>query len=225
MNNQSSLLLSIQVGQPVTYPSSAPDQKPWTSAIVKSTVTGPVWLGPLGVEGDAQYNLVAHGGIDRAVNVYPSENLDFWRTTPGLAGMAGGAFGENFTTRGLVETEVCIGDVFRVGDVLVEVSQPRGPCNTLNRRWRSPDLMQRATTTGRVGWYLRVRQPGRVQAGAAFEILEHPFPQWTIARVWAFYRDPLNESAADLEAIRQLAACPALSEGWREVLGKKAANR
>ncbi len=223
--NPSPLLLSIQVGQPVTYPAEAPDEEPWTSAIVKTPVNGPVWLGPIGLDGDAQYNLEAHGGPDRAVNVYPSENYDFWRAAPGLAGMAGGAFGENFTTRGLVESTACIGDLFRVGDALVEISQPRGPCNNLNRRWHSPDLMQRAGATGRVGWYFRVRQVGRVQTGASFELLEQPFPQWTIARVWKLYRDSKAKNPQDLEDLRQLAACPALSEGWREVMERKAKKR
>jgi MOSC domain-containing protein YiiM len=83
--------------------------------------------------------------------------------------------------------------------------------------------MQRATANGRVGWYFRVWQPGKVQAGAALELLERPFPQWSIARVWALYRDPPGANIIDLEAMRQLAACPALSEGWRQAMAKKAA--
>ncbi len=215
-------ILSIQTGQSKTYPAEGPGKPAWTSAIGKTTVSDLVWLGPLGLEGDGQYNLEAHGGPDRAVNVYPSEHYEFWRATPELAGMGGGAFGENFTTQGLLEETTCLGDVFRVGDVVVEVSQPRGPCNNLNRRWHSPDLMRRATENGRVGWYLRVRQPGRVQAGTTLELLEHPFPQWNIARVWSLFRDPLDKNSEDLEAARELSTCLALSEGWREVLARKA---
>jgi MOSC domain-containing protein YiiM len=214
-------ILSIQIGQPVTYPAEESGQKPWTSAIGKTSVSGPVWLGPMGLEGDAQYNLEVHGGLERAVNVYPGEHYDFWRASPELACMTGGAFGENFTTSGLVEATACIGDLFRVGEALVEISQPRGPCNNLNRRWHSPDLMQRAGATGRVGWYLRVKQVGRVQPGAALELLERPFPHWTIARVWALYRDLLGKDPVALEEIRQLAFCPALSEGWRWIMERK----
>lgn len=209
-------LLSVQVGLPTTHTPETPGGKPWRSAIVKLAVDGKVWVRALGLEGDGQTNLKAHGGPFRAVNVYPSEHYAFWRATPGLKGMTGGAFGENFTTRGLLETDTSIGDVFAVGEVMVEVSQPRGPCENLNRRWHTPELMRRAEESVRIGWYFRVLQEGRVQAGEAIQRIAHPFPEFTIARVWE-----LRANGQDSELLQRLIDCPALSEDWRASLRQK----
>lgn len=209
-------LLSVQVGQPRTYAAEKPGGSSWRSAIHKHAVTGPVWVRSLGLDGDAQANLKVHGGPFRAVNVYPAEHLDYWRATPGLEGMSGGAFGENFTTRGLLETDTCIGDVFRVGEVTLEVTQPRGPCENLNRRWHNPDLMRRAEEAVFIGWYLRVLQEGQVQAGQAIERIAHPFPEFSIARVWA-----LRVDGGDPELLRRLVDCPALTDDWRAQLSRR----
>lgn len=209
-------LLSIQVGKPVTYPPQNEDQKPWRSAIGKTPVLGPLWLGELCLAGDAQADLRVHGGPFRAVNVYPVEHYDAWRAIPGLAGMTNGAFGENFTTRGLLEDSVCIGDIYQVGEAQVEITQPRGPCFKLERRWRMAGLAQLAEDTTRIGWYFRARQTGTVQAGQDLTLLERPYPQWTIARVWE-----LREHSRDINALRALAACTALSDGWGDMLRKQ----
>lgn len=209
-------LLSVQVGLPQDYPPGPPDHRPWRSAIDKRPVTGAVWARTLGLDGDGQSNLNVHGGPFRAVNVYPAEHYDFWRATPGLEGMSGGAFGENFTTLGLLETDTCIGDVFRVGEALVEVTQPRGPCENLNRRWHTPDLMRRAIDAVRIGWYLRVLEAGPVQAGDAIQRVRQPYPEFTIARVWL-----LKTQGGDPDLLRRLVDCPALSDGWRESMKRK----
>lgn len=214
--NSVARVLSVQVGRIASYPPVERSSEPWQSAIVKSAVTGRIHARALGLDGDAQADLRNHGGEWRAINVYPSEHYDFWHALTGLEGMAGGAFGENFTTQGLVETTACIGDVFRVGEAVVAISQPRGPCYKLNRRWNRPDIQQIAEQTHRFGWYLRVQQEGQVGAGDDLTLLERPFPQWTVARVWDLAQDP-----ADKDAVRALADCPALSEGWKRSLRKK----
>ena len=213
-------LLSVQVGKPVEHPPVEPGGKPWRSAIVKNPVVGPVWVGRLGLEGDSQADKKNHGGPNRAVNVYPGEHYHIWRATPGLEGMDGGAFGENFTTLGLLEQTACIGDVLAVGDVVVAITQPRGPCYKLNRRWNFPDLQRRSEDEHRFGWYLRVVQEGRVQPGAPMRLLEHPFPEWSIARVWDVTMD-----LADGDAAQALLGCPALSPEWKESLQKILARR
>jgi MOSC domain-containing protein YiiM len=144
------------------------------------------------------------------------EHYDFWHTFPGLAGMRGGAFGENFTTRGLTEDTACIGDTFRVGQAVVMITQPRGPCYKLNRRWGFDDLQRLAEETHRYGWYLSVLQEGRVEAGSPMERIEQPFPAWTVRRVWEVTKGPLDRQTA-----LALIAVPALSEGWRESLQKR----
>ena len=213
-------ILSIQAGMPVTYPPVELGGQEWRSGIVKTGVAGAVRLGRLGLEGDGQADLRNHGGENRAVNAYPAEHYEFWRQTPGLESMTGGAFGENFTLLGLLETTACVGDVFRAGEVVVEISQPRGPCYKLDRRWHVPDLSQRAEQTHRFGWYFRVREEGCVEAGTDLVLLERPFPQWTVARVWdVTFDSALRESA------RELVECAALSDSWREALRKRLEGR
>jgi MOSC domain-containing protein YiiM len=217
MDNMTDLrLISVQVGQPETFPPKGPNEKEFQSAINKKPVDTPVYVSLLGLDGDAQVDQRAHGGTDRAANVYPSEHYTFWRQDPALAEMTGGAFGENLTTEGLLEDVVCIGDLYRIGEVMLEVSQPRGPCFKLNRRWHSDDLMERAVQNGRVGWYFRVRQPGKLRAGDPIELVDRRYTRWTIARLWALHLDP-----SDKEALRDLATLPVLSESWRASVRKK----
>lgn len=213
---QTARLISIQVGKAKKYPAEGENLPSWRSAIYKNPVSGPVWLGANGLEGDAQAAKSVHGGPDKAANCYPSEHYLLWRETHGLETMVGGAFGENFTTAGLLEDTVCIGDVYCAGEVIVQVSQPRGPCFKLNRRWHSTDLMDRAIHSGRVGWYFRVLQEGRVEAGQPLELVERLHPEWTIARVWALKRDPCEPD--DLRALLEV---PALSEDWKASIRKR----
>lgn len=210
-------LVSVQVGAVAEFPPVEPDGKPWHSAIVKLTQTGPVYLGSLGLQNDEQSDHKHHGGQDRAVNVYPAEHYDYWRATPELKAMTGGAFGENFTTLGLLEHTACIGDTFRIGEVVVQISQPRGPCYKLNRRWGYPDLQRRAEETHRYGWYMRVLQEGMVSGGSEMQLIERPYPELTVRRAWELMQDP-----SDLDAVRAMADCPALAGGWRAALKKAA---
>ena len=117
---------------------------------------------------------------------------------------------------GLLEETVCVGDVYQVGQAQVEVSQPRQPCFKLARKWHTSDLAAQAEAAGRVGWYFRVRQEGQVESGQELTLLERPYPQWTIARVYA-----LRRGSSDPSAMQALADCPALSPGWRESLRKR----
>ncbi len=109
-----SKILSVQVGLTKTLNGATEtksNEEPWTTGIFKTTVCGPVWLGKLNLTGDVQADLSVHGGIHKAVNVYPSEHYSYWRHDLHLPDMPYGAFGENFTTYGLLEDEVCIGDL------------------------------------------------------------------------------------------------------------------
>ena len=137
-----------------------------------------------------------------------------WLAVLPLETMPYGAFGENFTTAGLVESEVCIGDVFTLGGALIQVSQPRQPCWKLARRWRIKDLSAQVEQTGRTGFYFRVLKHGEVAAMDAFHLQERPFPEWTISRCNGI----MNHGQGGGEAARDLAQCPALSGGWRDSL-------
>ena len=210
-------ILSVQVGLPKTLNGTTETnstEEPWTTGIFKTTVCGPVWLGKLNLAGDAQADLSVHGGIHKAVNVYPSEHYSYWRQDLHLPDMPYGAFGENFTTYGLLEDEVCIGDMFGIGDAVVQVSQPRQPCWKLERRWGVKDLVMRIKETGRTGWYFRVLKEGYIEAGIDLTLRELPFPQWPVAMANAIM---LNRKI-DTESALKLAQCPALSPRWQETL-------
>ena len=207
-----STLLSIQVGRP--SPRQHPDG-PWLTSIYKHTVNAPVRLEALNLEGDEQADLNVHGGRDKAVCVYSADHFAYWQVALGRPDLGAGAFGENFTVSGLDEGTVCLGDVFAVGTVLVEVSQPRGPCWKLGRKWDRLDLPKLVLKAGKTGWYFRVRQPGQVAAGEEIRLVERPYPEWTIVEVNRVGYSKTKEMAA---ARHDLASCPALAETWRRDL-------
>lgn len=184
-----------------------------TSAIAKTPVTGRLWLGAEGFEGDAQADRRVHGGPEKAVHHYPFDHYAAWRADLGELSLldAPGAFGENVSTLGMTEDGVAVGDIFRLGGALVQVSQGRQPCWKLNRRFGLPDMARRVQDTGRTGWYCRVLQPGPVSSGDELLLIDRVAPGWTLRRLWrAMYVDRLNR--AELEAI---AALEVLAEGWR----------
>jgi MOSC domain-containing protein YiiM len=216
-------LLSIQVGLPRTIGlAGAPDlmDREWTSGFFKEPVGGPVEVTPTGLVGDGQADLKNHGGPDKAINVYPADHFAIWRAELGVVFPTGG-FGENFTTSGALESEVCIGDVFEVGGVTVQITQPRQPCWKLARRWRIHALAARVEQTGRTGWYFRVLRTGRIEAPAEFVLIERPHPQWTVAEANAIMHHRKNDWA-DAAA---LASCAALSESWKSSLAQRATAR
>lgn len=216
-------LISIQVGQPQTHgrPDAIdPTEKPWTSAIFKQTVAGPLLLSRTNLAGDRQADLENHGGPDKAVNAYASEHYSYWQEVLGITLLPNGAFGENFTTAGLVEDVVCIGDVFKIGKAVVQISQPRQPCWKLARRWRIKDLALQVQETGRTGWYFRVLDEGEVEAGNTFTLVERRHPQWTIATA----NEIMHRRKTDFDAAHALASCPDLSISWQQSLSKRAST-
>jgi len=191
--------------------------RPWTSGFFKVPVAGPVRVGRLNLEGDGQAGLVNHGGVDKAVLAYAAGHYPAWRDDLGID-LPPGAFGENLTVDGVDERDVCVGDVWRVGDVVMEVSQPRQPCWKLARRWRLKELPARVVETGRSGWYLRVRAEGTVEAGRPVVLEARPHPRWTIRAVQrAFY-----EGADDWDANLALARVEELAEAWRGTFRRRA---
>ena len=184
----------------------------WTSAFFKDRAEGKVLLGTENLEGDEQADLSVHGGPDKAVCVYSAENHPFWLGTLGVSDLPMGAFGENFTVSGIDEWSVCIGDVFAVGSSVVEVTQPRGPCWKLGRRWERSDLPQLVQASRRTGWYLRVLETGYVATGDELVLVERRHSKWTIAEVNRLR----YEDRADLVGARQVAELAELSGRWRQ---------
>ena len=216
-------LLSIQVGPPRTLgnaDSSAPEDRLWTTGFYKTPILGGMTLSCTGLAGDGQADLRNHGGPDKAVCVYPEDHWTFWEAELGRPPVAG-AFGENFTTRGMVESDVCIGDVFRCGEAVLQVSQPRQPCWKLARRWGIKDLALQVERTGRTGWYFRVLQEGLLEGGEVLSLIERTEAQWTVAAA----NEVMHHRKNDWAAAKRLAECPALSVSWRTTLIQRACTK
>jgi MOSC domain-containing protein YiiM len=215
------VLLSIQVGQPCSYGGEDPDEPPWTTAFFKTPITNPVYLGRTNLAGDAQADRVNHGGPDKAVCAYPADHYDHWRRELNRPDLPFGAFGENFTLRGLTETTVCVGDVWAVGPAHVQISQPRQPCWKMARRWGLTDLPARVVQLGFNGWYFRVLQEGIVEAGMELTLLDRPHPEWTVDAA----NRVMHHRKDDRAAAAALAAVPLLSAAWRTSLARRADPR
>jgi MOSC domain-containing protein YiiM len=210
-------ILSIQVGLSQTYGDPAArdaENKVWTTAFFKLPVAGKVRLRRLGLEGDEQADLRVHGGPDKAVLAYSHDHYPFWRTLLNTPDLPVGAFGENLTVDGVSEKTVCIGDLWRVGEGVVQVSQPRQPCWKLARRWQIPELPKLVVRTGFCGWYLRVIEDGIMEAGMEMELLQRPHPEWTLDRA----NQALYNRQFSAEAGYELAELSELSAAWREDL-------
>ena len=185
------------------------------SAIAKRAVDGAVIIGPLGLAGDEQADADVHGGPGKAIHHYPFEHYAEWRAiAPHPDRLAAvGAFGENISTNGLTEENVCVGDRFRVGSAIIEVSQPRQPCWKQAHHLSWPTLPRLMTKAAKAGWYYRVIEPGTVQAGDALVLLERPEPDWPVAHVFRLlmHRQPELPRAE----YRALTVLGCLDGGWR----------
>ena len=215
----SARVVGIQVGKPRTFSGLDEEGRSWRSAIDKRAVTGPVFAGPEGLEGDAQVDRRYHGGPDRALLAYAAGHYDGWRRELGRTQLPCGSFGENLTVEGVDESIACVGDRWALGQAQLEISSPRMPCSKLARHLGAPDAIERALSTARTGFYLRVRRPGLVAPGPLL-FLEHPFPALTIARALRALLAPDE----DPEGVAAFIACPALSESLRAAL-KRSARR
>ena len=216
-------VLSIQVGKPKTVGiagATAPMDREWTSGIFKETISGKVFVSSTGIDGDGQADLKVHGGVDKAINVYPADHFDYWRGHIGID-FPNGAFGENFTTIGGIEDDDCIGDIYVCGDVRLEVTQPREPCWKLARKWKLKDLSARVEKTGRTGWYFRVLQEGYLEAPFELVLSERPYPQWTLTKA----NEIMHHRKENWEAAASLSVCPALSAIWKEALARRSATQ
>lgn len=167
-------------------------------------------------EGDRQADLEHHGGPDKAVCVYSFDHYPYWEEWFGHK-MEPGAFSENLTLSGVRETEVCIGDTFRAGQAIVQISQPRRPCTKLAGKNGRRDLPGAIHKNGFSGFYVRVIQEGLVKAGDSFELIRrHP-----AAVTVSFANEVVYKIRTDSDSIRRILAVPELSAAWRETLSQR----
>jgi MOSC domain-containing protein YiiM len=184
-----------------------------TTSIWKSPVPGRVRVATLNVAGDQQSDLSVHGGPDKAVYVYPSEHYAYWREQLPGVDLPWGAFGENFTTEGLLEEQIRIGDRLRVGSAEFVVTQPRMPCFKLGIRFGRADMVKRFLHAGRSGFYLSVVCEGWVAAGDAIELSARDDHGVTVADVMNLHT---LGSAANEGLLRRTIGLTSLPQSWRD---------
>jgi MOSC domain-containing protein YiiM len=202
-------LLSVNVGLPREVEWKG---KVVRTSIFKAAVAGRVRVAQLNLDGDQESDLTVHGGIDKAVYAYPSEHYPFWRGELRGMDLPWGVFGENFTTEGLLEEAVHIGDRFRVGSAEFVVTQPRMPCFKLGIRFARPDIVKRFLQSGRSGFYFAVLKEGEVTAGDSIELLKRDEQGITVADVVNLYR----QDATSQDLLRRVSQLPSLPKNWRD---------
>lgn len=197
------------------------DAKP-PSAIGKSRTQDRLRVGEYGLEGDEQADLSVHGGPEKAIHHYPADHYENWiNELGGNPLFAPGGFGENISTYGMTETDVCIGDIFQLGSAVVQISQGRQPCWKLAEHTgvkRLPFLVQK---TIRTGWYYRVLEGGHVAQDDRSDLSARPHPKWTVQAVTRCRFD--GRIKADLAT--ELSRLSELSPGWRDAFAKRALGR
>jgi len=182
------------------------------TGIFKKPVTGRIALRTLNLDGDRQADLSVHGGPYKAVYGYPSEHYEYWRKQLPEPNLPWGAFGENFTTAGLGEDELHIGDRFRIGSSTVMVRQPRMPCYKLAARFQRDDMIEQFLASGRSGFYFSVEQEGEVGDEDAFDLISRNSDGITIAEMnRLFVREKYNH-----DLLQKAVATTDLPETWRE---------
>ncbi len=213
-------LISVNVGLPAYL--GMRRGKPVMSGIRKTPVTtGEVTVTPTGIIGDGQGDLINHGGVDKAVYVYPAEHLPVWSAEHRRANPYEPAdFGENLTVRGLLEQDVHIGDRWQWGDVIVEVAQPRYPCFKLGMHLNRTAIVRELVANNRTGWYLRVLEPGTAPVGGELTLLERTGTGVSVLEAH-LARLP---SATALE-IERVVAEPSLADRLRNALVKSLQQR
>jgi MOSC domain-containing protein YiiM len=202
-------LISLNVGLPriVEY-----NGEPVATGIFKEPVQGSVKVRTLNLDGDAQADLSVHGGVSKAVYSYPFEHYEYWKKELPEMELPYGMFGENFTTEGLLEDGVNVGDRFRIGGAELRATEPRLPCYKLGIKFGRADIIKKFLQSRRTGFYFAVLKEGEVEAGDAIEVMERDMNKITISditRLYAFEKD-------DLVTLRRVVGLEALSASWRE---------
>ena len=193
------------------------NDEPVSTAIFKEPVAGRVMLRTLNLDGDRQADLTVHGGPEKAVYVYPSEHYAFWKRELPDMDLPWGMFGENFTTEDMFETEINIGDRFRIGSAGVMVTQPRMPCYKLGIRFGRTDIIKRFLASERTGFYFSVLKEGEVGAGDEFELFDKNASGVRVVDVTRLY----SSEKQNVDLLRRAIATEALPSSWLEYFQKR----
>ncbi len=204
---------TLLIGQPQVQHDNKGE---WRTAIFRTPHAGPIALGLRGLDGDKVADTKHHGSKDQAVCVHPLAHHEHWSSVYGVA-LGPGAVGENWTLTGTDETQVCIGDIYTISDVRVQVSQPRFPCSKQERKLGLKGFLKAVMDTGKSGWYLRVLAPGSVQAGDVLTLESRPEHGLTVNAA----NEGLLAKEINVALIEQLLAIPELSAVWKRGLRRR----
>ncbi|MDG2959629.1 MOSC domain-containing protein [Bisgaard Taxon 10/6] len=212
-------ILAVKVAQTETLLLS--DGSSIETAIRKKAVNS-VRVHQLGAEGNDVGDKKHHGGADKALFFMAQKSLEKLTALLGLDYdyLRDSRFGENFVVSESDENSVCIGDQYRIGSALVEVCQPRKPCNTLSKNTEVPETRKTVVETGLVGWYVRVLENGVISQGDKFELIKRPYPEMTVAVLHGLLSQPAK--TLDKIFLDNAIACPPLAEGYKKTLYKQA---
>jgi MOSC domain-containing protein YiiM len=206
-------IVSLNVGKPMTVTYNG---KELSTGIYKSPVQAPVFLSKLNFDGDGQADLVYHGGVDKAVCVYSYEHYPYWEKELERE-LPLGAFGENLTVKGIREEDVCIGDIFQLGEAVVQISQPRQPCHKLAKRYDIPTLPVLVQNTGFTGFYFRVLEEGWVKPDDSLRLLTRHPQEITVS----FANQIMHHDRQNQEGIEKILDVKELSDSWRKTFRKR----
>jgi MOSC domain-containing protein YiiM len=201
-------IISVNVGLPRLVMSNG---DPVSTGIFKEPVAGRVKLGTLNLDGDRQADLSVHGGPSKAVYAYPCEHYEYWKREFPEMKLPWGMFGENFTTAGLFESEINIGDKFSIGSAIVMVTEPRMPCYKLGIKFGRPDIVKRFLASERTGFYFAVLQEGEVGVGEPIELTEKSKDSLKVGDITALY----TREKHNVGLLRRAIELEALPESWR----------
>jgi len=208
-------LESLQTGKIQTLGeegSCDPLKKPIRTGFLKTPTEYQIWLNTTGLQGDFVADTKHHGGEDKAILGFSLESYNALNLP-----LIYGGFGENLTIAGMDESTVCIGDRYRIGETLIEVSQPRQPCFKIAHRWQSNEVLKMVQQKGLTGWYFRVLNEGYLQKGMLIKRIARPNPEWSIAKANEILLDPLKNH----KEASTLYTLPELAEAWKRDLGRR----
>lgn len=212
----------MEKNKPMIYTLTVGMPKELVDSKGRSMITGiekqrvqEVYLSSQGFEGDEVADKKHHGGPDRAVCLYPAEHYIQWEQELGKT-LPVAAFGENLTVTNMLEADVCIGDIYKIGDAVIQITQGRIPCSTIDRYTEANTLLKRLIETGYTGFLARVLEEGTICADSTIELVEkHP------ARISVLYCNEVYFKNNDAIAMKQIQAVDALAEDWKEKLEKR----
>lgn len=212
MNIEPSLQM-LSIGMPRTLQSANGGE--FSSAICKQSAEE-TFLSVDGFQGDGIADTKHHGGPDRAVCIYPGEHYAFWEKEFSCT-LPTSTFGENLTVNGMLETDICIGDIFAVGDAVIQVAQGRVPCSTISKRTGLPSLMKEMVNTGFTGFLCRVVKDGVVRSDSPITLLQQDPKQVSIL----YANEVYFQRPKDLKGLKRILEVEALAEEWRDMLTKR----